>query len=259
MDLLTSFYRYLEGMEATTEALKERAHRVRYEVYCMERGFEDPAAFPDGLERDAYDVRSLQALVQHRTTGYPAGVVRLVQPDPGNIDAPFPVELQCGEVLDRRVIERFGVDRAHLAEVSRFAVARGFKRRPGEADTVAGVSGELEYDAEQQLETARRIFPHISLGLIAMLFVMSQREGITHWYAVMEPSLSRLLTRFGINFTPIGPIVDYHGRRQPMMARPDQLLETIRHKRPDFRALIDSLSGVPVTARQAQSPRNAIG
>lgn len=258
MDLLTSFYRYLEGLEATTEPLRERAHRVRYEVYCMERGFEDPAAFPDGMERDAYDSRSVQALVQHRSTGYPAGVVRLVQADPDDIEAPFPVELQCGPVLDHKVIERFGVDRAHLAEVSRFAVARGFKRRPGEAGTVAGVSGNLEYVTEQQMEDARRIFPHISLGLIAMLFVMSRRRGITHWYAVMEPSLSRLLTRFGINFTPIGPMVDYHGRRQPMIARPDQLLESIQHKRPDFRALIDSLTG-DQSAVRAQGSRSAAG
>ncbi|HSH30532.1 MAG TPA: PEP-CTERM/exosortase system-associated acyltransferase [Thiohalobacter sp.] len=253
MDLLTGFYRYLEGMEATTEPLRERAHRVRYEVYCLERGFEDPAAFPDGRECDAYDARSLQALVQQRSTGYPAGVVRLIQPDPDDIEAPFPVELHCAGQLDRKVIDRFGVDRAHLAEVSRFAVARGFKRRPGESGTVAGVSGDLGYATEQQIEDARRIFPHISLGLIAMLFVMSRRQGITHWYAVMEPSLSRLLTRFGINFTPIGPIVDYRGRRQPMIARPEQLLETIQHKRPDFRALIDSLSGDQPTLRTPAS------
>lgn len=244
MDLVTNFYRYLEGLEATTEALKQEAHRVRYEVYCTERGFEDPAAFPDKMERDQYDDRSLHAIVHHRTTGYPAGVVRLILPDQANPDALFPVEIQCGDVLDRKVIRDFAVDRAHLAEVSRFAVSKTFKRRRGESEKVAGVSDQLDYTERKLLEESRRIFPHISLGLIAMLFVMSQKHDITHWYAVMEPSLSRLLTRFGINFTQLGPVVDYHGQRQPMIARPDQLLENIRRKRPDFYALIESLSGV---------------
>ena len=33
---------------------------------------------------------------------------------------------------------------------------------------------------------------------------MSVREGMTHWAAVMEPALLRLLTRLGIHFNPLG-------------------------------------------------------
>jgi len=40
----------------------------------------------------------------------------------------------------------------------------------------------------------------------------------------MEPSLLRLLTRFGIHFSPIGPAVDYHGIRQPCFASADEVL-----------------------------------
>lgn len=258
MDLVTNFYRYLEGLEATTDQLERQAQRLRYEVYCVERGFEDPKNFPDKLEKDEYDNRSLHAIVRHRTTGYPAGVVRLILPDQNDVTTPFPVELHCGDLLDQQVIKQFDVNRAHLAEVSRFAVSKNFKRRPGEEGTVAGVSSTLDYEERKLLEDSRRIFPHISLGLIAMLFVMSQKHDVTHWYAVMEPSLSRLLTRFGINFTPLGPVVDYHGQRQPMMARPEQLLENIRRKRPDFAALIESLSGIE-TAIPERMPRTAHG
>ena len=56
---------------------------------------------------------------------------------------------------------------------------------------------------------------HLPLGLIKSCVEMSVREGMTHWAAVMEPALLRLLTRLGIHFNPLGSLVEYHGRRQP--------------------------------------------
>src|SRR4030095_13231226 len=34
-------------------------HRLRYEVYCLERKFRDATECPDGLERDEYDAHSI--------------------------------------------------------------------------------------------------------------------------------------------------------------------------------------------------------
>jgi N-acyl amino acid synthase of PEP-CTERM/exosortase system len=78
-----------------------------------------------------------------------------------------------------------------------------------------------------------------------MLFVASAQQHISHWYAVMEPSLSRLLGRSGVEFTAIGPVMNYHGRRQPMIASVNDLLSNIYSKRYDFFRLIDHLGGVP--------------
>lgn len=91
---------------------------------------------------------------------------------------------------------------------------------------------------------ARLLLPHISLGLIAMLFAISEEQRIGYWYAAMEPSLSRLLTRLGIKFTPIGPVMNYHGRRQPMIAKVDDLLDNMQHNRRDFFSLIKDLNGI---------------
>jgi N-acyl amino acid synthase of PEP-CTERM/exosortase system len=68
----------------------------------------------------------------------------------------------------------------------------------------------------------------IILGLMRALVQMSMDYGITDWLAVMEPSLLRLLARFGIDFTPLGPLVEYHGLRQPCHVNFDRLLEQIR-------------------------------
>lgn len=62
---------------------------------------------------------------------------------------------------------------------------------------------------------------------------MSVDQGITHWFAVMEPALLRLLQRFGIHFPSIGPIVDHHGLRRPTLAAAATVVDGILRKRPD--------------------------
>ena len=41
-----AFHDYFEIVPATTEALKTEVYRLRYQVYCLETGFENPADFP---------------------------------------------------------------------------------------------------------------------------------------------------------------------------------------------------------------------
>jgi N-acyl amino acid synthase of PEP-CTERM/exosortase system len=58
--------------------------------------------------------------------------------------------------------------------------------------------------------------------------------GLTHCYAVMEAALIRFLAHIGINFTPIGPAVDYHGKRQPCIIEVKYLLEGVKNKNPEI-------------------------
>ena len=43
-----------------------QAYRVRYQVYCVENTFEDPADNPGGLERDLFDERASHCLLVYR-------------------------------------------------------------------------------------------------------------------------------------------------------------------------------------------------
>jgi len=54
--------------------------------------------------------------------------------------------------------------------------------------------------------------------------------GITHWVAVMEPTLLRLLRRSGIAFNLLGDPVEYHGLRQPCYAKIGDLLAGVYAK-----------------------------
>jgi N-acyl amino acid synthase of PEP-CTERM/exosortase system len=61
----------------------------------------------------------------------------------------------------------------------------------------------------------------------------SVARGLTHWAAVMEPKLLRMLAVMGIHFTPVGPLVDHHGLRQPSYCCISEMLERLKQERPD--------------------------
>jgi N-acyl amino acid synthase of PEP-CTERM/exosortase system len=236
-DLIKSFDRYFEVLDATSGALLDEVFALRYQIYCVDHPFEDAAQFPDQRERDAYDGRAVHALLRHRPSGMMAGTVRLVLAHSRAPASPFPIELHCRSSLDAAGFNIGGVPRRSLAEISRFAVSKNFKRRVGEQDTVAGVSEHREPYQRHQADESRQI-PHMILGLFIGIVRLSAQHGITHWYAVMEPSLVRLLTRFGIEFQCIGPVVDYHGHRQPCFAAIEDVLGGIGQARPEIWRLI---------------------
>jgi N-acyl amino acid synthase of PEP-CTERM/exosortase system len=91
----------------------------------------------------------------------------------------------------------------------------------------------------------RNPFQSIVLGLISALFQMSAACGIDHWYALMEPSLARHLSRLGLRFTSVGPLVNHRGKRQPMLASLWHLRQDILDKNPLLHELIE-FNGEPV-------------
>lgn len=236
-DLTETYHDYFDIEIADTPALIRESYALRYQVYCVENPFENADEFPEQLEKDAYDERSVHGLVRYRPRDLVVATVRLVLPDAQDPRAPFPIEAHCAQSIAQSGLNARMLPRRSLAEISRFAVSKELKRRAGEAQTVAGVGPDPEAYI-QPIENGKRLIPHVTLGLFAAIVRLSAANGITHWYAVMEPSLLRLLTRFGIEFTPMGDPVDYHGLRQPCFGAVDQVLEGIWKQRRDIWELI---------------------
>lgn len=247
MDLVEHFNEHLEAVVADTDELNQEAYRVRYDSYCLEKAYVAPEQFEDQLEKDEYDVRSVQAIVRHRKTGSVTGVVRLILPEESNPCAHFPIEQHYQETFYSDVLDHFRVQRTKIAEISRFTVSK--KRKLNlKKGAFAGLSYPQKYE-ETVIDPLHSLLPHIILGLFAMVFSISKQYGITHLYAAMDPSLARLLTRYGIRFTKIGPTADYHGIRQPMIAQLDDLERGVCHARPDCWSLalkLNDIGGMPV-------------
>jgi len=205
---------------ADTPELVREAHRLRYQVYCIERGFEPGA---DGLEIDEYDEHSRHVLLTHRASGEVMGAARLVLP---SLEAPqdsFPIQRVCAPSLLRHV------PLATVAEVSRFAISK-----------------------HRRVSCSSAIF--MRLGLIQGLVRLSGETGTTHWCAVMERSLLRLLQTTAIYFQPVGPLVDYHGMRQPAATAVGPMLRRMETEQPlvwDFLTEGGRLYDLPVDRQMA--------
>lgn len=201
----------VDGSEGITEC-----YRLRYQVFCLERGFLSSDDYPDHMESDGYDAHSLHFLASH-LHGEPAGTARLVTNGPLGL----PMAHHCA--LDPAY--RFLGDAnhplgSHFAEISRLAVSRGFRRRQG--DTVYGGpprrSPGPEGDPSSPPSAPPRDVPEMVSGLFRLIYQESKRRGITHWVVAMERSLQVMLKRMGIAFSAIGPEVDYYGPVRPYVA-----------------------------------------
>jgi N-acyl-L-homoserine lactone synthetase len=166
---------------ADTPKLRGEAFRLRYQVYCLERGFERGY---DGLETDEFDIHAGHVLLIHQDTSETIGTVRIIPSwATGGVQG-LPMATVCAPGLLQHLPP------LATGEVSRFAVSK-----------VRRVSC--------------RVGALLRLGLFQGVARLSRDLGLTHGCAIMEPALIRLLQIHSIRCAPLGPPVEYHGLRQP--------------------------------------------
>lgn len=242
------FNRYFTTIKANTPALLDDAMQLRFQVYCIENGFEDRCQFEGEREFDSYDLHSVHSIIRYANNDHTAATTRLILPRKEQNGIYFPIQAYIENDQFQSMVPDWDVDDIHsFAEISRFCVSKEFKNRFSESNSLAGTSdyvdanrhtdqlnqasGESEPVVESKCDA--RMLPHLTIGLMAAIFEMSAEENLKYWFALMEPSLLRLLGRFGIEFMPIGEVVEHHGVRQPCCARIDDIALGIWQKRPD--------------------------
>jgi N-acyl-L-homoserine lactone synthetase len=276
--ILAAFNQYFKMIPACSDELRREVYKLRFQVYCNETCFEDPLQHPGEIENDEYDSNSIHYLICHRKSNAYAATTRLILPSALDSEKLFPIEvnstidnlellkdvprnkiaevsrfcvskkklfpIEVNTTIDKaEVLE--DVSRNKLAEVSKFCVSKEFKRR--KYDKVNSSTGMQEYYVEKVAKEERRTFPHITLALIACLIRASEENGIDYWYAVMEPTLLRFLSTLGINFTGIGPVVEYHGKRKPCIIKVSKLLSGVLEKKPQLWDLLTNKGQYGVT------------
>lgn len=184
---------------ADTPETQAEAFRLRYQVYCLERKFEPGL---DGLETDAYDAMSHHLLLRHIASQEAIGTVRLIRPRLRGPHSELPME-QLSSLLKLRQLPR-----ERVAEVSRFALSKS--RR-----VASGCMGHL-----------------LRLALIRGIVQLSGDLKLSHWCALMEPKLLRLLQTSSIYFHQVGGLLEHHGFRQPSYVALGAMLDRVRMEQP---------------------------
>jgi N-acyl amino acid synthase of PEP-CTERM/exosortase system len=201
----------------------QEAFRLRYKVYCLERGFERPEDYPWGLEWDEFDEHAMHfgAFLD----GELLGTVRLIL----NSRLGFPIERYCEIKADELIA------RNRTGEISRLAVLKEFPQRNEDGPVYCdrAFRDGLHREIRESLWEDRRQ-AEIVTGLYTCLYRESKEIGLSQWLAAMTRGLSVLLKRMGVHFVPIGPETSYHGRRTPHLASIGALEKSVQELNPDL-------------------------
>jgi N-acyl amino acid synthase of PEP-CTERM/exosortase system len=207
-DIEAAFHQYFEIVNADTPELLKIVFNLRFRILCVHNTFPDfsSSKFPDELESDEYDSRSVHFLLRHRPTGTFIGTARLILPNPQNPEDKFPTELHT-QFSPEFVLNP--ASRQYTAEISRFAILSDFFRRKNEHNMLS-----LPTDTIPRVQERRR-FPHPMLGLVVGIIQLCAQYNIYYLLSAMDPALNKLLGFYSLQLNPIGPSVDYHGLRNP--------------------------------------------
>jgi N-acyl amino acid synthase of PEP-CTERM/exosortase system len=211
---LLMFDEQFEAVLADTPQAREIHYRIRFHVYCLETGYEDPLAYPNGLEQDQWDEHSAHFLVRRRDDGEWIGAMRLVLPG----EKQLPIESVCA--LDPTVSSAAPAQR--IAEVSRLCIVEHYRRRTAEQqvpyEIVDADPGRRQHTLPFEVEkrsAQRRHGAEIMFGLFCAAAEYSRELGIDHWFFLTSPVLCRIVERYGVPLIPAGESCLHHGERRP--------------------------------------------
>ena len=243
--LAENFLKYFEVGLATTSSQIDSALRIRYDVYCEEFGYEPAENFPDKKEYDEYDDHSIHCLITHKSSGMPAGCVRLITTSDEEHRDLLPFEKVCRNILNEELVSELGLERETMCEVSRLTVHSAFRRRAGEGFTRYGKVSAADCRCQEQ-----QAFELIAVANFLATMAVTVLTGRINVFALMGSYLPRLLSRSGIVYKKVGEDIVYHGRRSPYFGRTQPTLDNMRPGLKDlYNAIYDKINQSFVESR----------
>lgn len=212
--LFSLFYQTFDVIHADTPELRAQAHRLRYQVFCIEnQGYEDHTSHPNGQEADSYDDHATHSLLVYKPTKTAIGTVRTIFANPYALDQSFPLQnLSSASALHNESYVKSG------CEISRLCISRELRTKI--KDDLSHKRHHLGLNDPSLMRIALAIAP---IGLIRGCFEMALSRNILNCYGVMEPHHLNKLVKAGLLHKKLGENISYHGERTPFMMN---ILET---------------------------------
>ncbi len=209
-----------EIIVADTDVARRHHFQLRYQVFCLETGFEDPEKFPDQLETDEYDERSAHFLVRNTVSGRWRAACRVVLPGP----EPLPIEAYC------RLSDATPFPSAETAEVSRLLITNAARRRH-RAGRFDPPQGRANRPSQRLTVQKRHETGTILKDLIRAIAGYCVEHGIPYTVFFITPALGRILTRMKIELRAIGGPSLYRGIRIPYLTHAAEVYQVLSQTR----------------------------
>lgn len=177
---------------ADTEESKDIHFKLRYQVYCLEKGFEEAQKFADNLEKDEYDEKAAHFLIRCHATQSWIGTFRIV------LDKFHRLPLNDHATVQP---EHIPTHEQLCAEFSRLAVLRTFQ------EPKSGAITNVQLDC------------HILMRAINSGVRYAQQAGAAEIAFFCQRSLGKVVDKIGISMQRIGPGSHHRGLRFPFMTR----------------------------------------
>ncbi len=247
-----AYWKTFSIVAAETDALREKAFRLRYQVYRADGGFEgqESDANPALIEKDAYDARAVHYLLIHNATGQTAGTVRVLLPGVSNPLHSFELQDLCRHPMLEHE------DRAqHLCEISRLCMAWQFRRRPGDGRTLPAYCEQEGHDMiPMGLSFARRRITYAPLGLMKAAFQTAMDRGLLDCVSLMDPADFRSLKRLGMPYKVLGPKVTFMQDcgQQPIIYNIKAVLDSMESFNPECWEVLSDKGALSQRASEIQ-------
>jgi len=204
------FDNHFEVFLADTEESKNIHYNIRYQVYCEEMGFENHEDFPEQMEYDEDDKRSVHFIVRSKGGGEWIGAMRLIN----KLDGQLPIEKSCK--INKNIIAN---DIFETVELSRLCLTKGVRRRMRDIDPPHGIEEVIDRSKEtkkvKSIASGLKKNRLIIWGLIHAAAEYCYRTNKQNWYFVATSALAKVLRRGGLSLTNIGEPFQHRGERFP--------------------------------------------
>jgi N-acyl amino acid synthase of PEP-CTERM/exosortase system len=201
-----------EVILADSDTAREIHHKIRYQVYCLEEGFEDHEEFRDDQERDEWDNRSAHFTVRDKRSGEWIAAMRLIARGSEGL----PIEQMC------QIDSSAAPSGESMAEISRLCIVEKVRRKTGLQPSSQGDTNDVQArhinDKQSKTSNERIHKSEIILGLLRAAVDYSYENGISNWYFLTTPALARIINRLCIRLTRVGSPCHHRGVRYPFAA-----------------------------------------
>lgn len=222
---------------ADTDFGKSINKQIRYRVFCLERGFEDPTAFPNGEESDLWDRHSAHFIVREKQSGRWVASTRFIFPE-----TKLPVEQM--DALNDGLLT--GFQRDQIGEVSRFCIINKNAKTTSQFSHVS----QPQLDWIGSIESADQF--EVTQGMLRAISCYALDNGINYSYMFITKPMARLLKRLGVSLYQTGPDRQYRGTRASYLVDFNESQKKVSRVSKDVKALYERKSQAYLSIAEAE-------